>query len=129
MSFMILSNLPIAYVCLKLGYSSSSVLVVRCIINLATLFVRLWYLNRLYKFPVMGFVNGVIFRIVPITVIAYLISYIPIDADTPLLKILIVVAMTLVTNIVMILSIGLNRNERGVVRRNIKRLYEKYRRG
>lgn len=129
MSFMILSNLPIAYVCLKLGYSPSSVLVVRCIINLATLFVRLWYLNRLYKFPVMEFVNGVIFRIVPITVIAYLISYIPIDADTPLLKILIVVAMTLVTNIVMILSIGLNRNERGVVRRNIKRLYEKYRRG
>jgi len=129
MSFMILANLPIAYVCLKLGYSPNSVLVVRCIINLATLFVRLWYLNRLYKFPVMEFVNGVIFRIVPITVIAYLISYIPIDADTSLLKILIVVAMTLVANMVLILSIGLNKDERLVVKRKINRLYEKYRRG
>lgn len=128
MSFMILANLPIAYICLKLGYSPNSVLVIRCIINLATLFVRLWYLNRLYKFPVMAFVNGVILRIVPITVIAYLISYIPVDADTPILKILIVLAMTLVTNIVMILSIGLNKDEREVVGRNIKRFYEKYRR-
>lgn len=129
MSFMILSNLPIAYVCLKLGYSPSSVLVIRCIINLATLFVRLWYLYRLYKFPVMEFVNGVILRIVPITVITYLISYIPVETNTPLLKIVIIVSMTLVANMVIILSIGLNKEERVVVGRNIKRLYEKYRRG
>ena len=126
MSFMILANLPIAYICLKLGYSPNSVLVIRCIINLATLFVRLWYLNRLYKFPVMEFVNGVILRIVPITAIAYLISYMPIEADTPLLKIVIIVAMTLVANMVLILSIGLNKDEREVVGRNIKRFYEKY---
>lgn len=128
MSFMILANLPIAYICLKLGCSPNSVLVVRCIINFATLFVRLWYLNRLYKFPVMEFVNGVILRIAPITVIAYLISYIPIEANTPFLKIVIVVTMTLVVNMVLILSIGLNKDERVVVGRNIKRLYEKYRR-
>ena len=127
MSFMILSNLPIAYVCLKMGYSPNGVLVVRCIINLATLFVRMWYLNRLYKFPVMEFVNGVILRIVPITAIAYLISYIPIEADTPLAKIVIIVALTLVANMVLILSIGLNKDERVVVGRNIKRFYEKYR--
>lgn len=128
MSFMILANLPIAYICLKLGYSPNSVLVIRCIINLTTLFVRLWYLNRLYKFPVMEFVNGVILRIVPITAIAYLISYIPIEADTPLAKIVVIVALTLVANMVLILSIGLNKDERVVVGRNIKRFYEKYRR-
>lgn len=129
MSLMILANLPIAYVCLKFGYSPNSVLIVRCIINLVTLFVRLWYLNRLYNFPVMDFVNGVLCRIIPITVIAYLVAYIPIEATTPLLKIIIVVAMTLMLNIVLILSIGLNKDERLVVERNIKQLYEKYRRG
>ena len=128
MSFMILANLPIAYVFLKLGYSPNSVLAVRCIINFITLFVRLWYLNRLYKFPVMEFANGVILRIAPITVITYLISYIPIEVDTPLLKIVIIVAMTLVANMVLILSIGLNKDERLVVKRNLKSLYEKYRR-
>lgn len=129
MSFMILANLPIAYVCLKLGYSPSSALIVRCIINLATLFVRLWYLNRLYKFPIMEFVNGVLGRIIPITIIAYLVAYIPIEATTPLIKIVIIVAMTIVANIMLTLSIGLNKDERLVVERNIKRLYEKYRRG
>lgn len=128
MSFMILANLPIAYVCLKLGYSPNSVLVVRCIINLATLFVRLWYLNRLYKFPIMEFVNGVLCRILPITIIAYLVAYIPIEATTPLLKIIIVVAITFTINIVLTLSIGLNKEEKLVVGRHVKRLYEKYRR-
>lgn len=129
MSFMILANLPIAYVCLKLGYSPNSVLVVRCIINFATLLVRLWYLNRLYKFPVMEFVNRVICRIIPITVVAYSISYIPIATATPLMKISVVVAMTCAINIILTLSIGLNKDERLVVWRNVKRLYEKYRRG
>lgn len=128
MSLMILANLPIAYVCLKLGYSPSSVLAVRCIINLATLFVRLWYLNRLYKFPVMEFVYGVIGRIVPITIVTYLITYIPVETMTPLMKIVAVVSMTIVTDFILILSIGLNKDERVVVGRNIKRLYEKYRR-
>lgn len=128
MSFMILANLPIAYVCLKLGYASSSVLVIRCIINLATLFVRLWYLNRLYKFPIMEFVNGVIYRIVPITMVAYLISYIPVETTSSLSKIATVFALTFVANIVLILSIGLTKDERLVIGRNVKRLYEKYRR-
>lgn len=128
MSFMILANLPIAYVCLKLGYSPSSVLVIRCIINLATLFVRLWYLNRLYKFPVMDFISGVICRIIPITIVAYLISYIPVATTSSLAKIAIVITMTFVANIVLILSIGLSKDERLAVGRNIKILYEKYRR-
>lgn len=128
MSLMILANLPIAYICLKLGYSPSSVLAVRCIINLATLFVRLWYLNRLYKFPIMEFVYGVIGRIVPITIVTYLITYIPVETMTPLMKIVAVVSMTIVTDFILILSIGLNKDERVVVGRNIKRLYEKYRR-
>ena len=76
----------------------------------------------------MEFANGVILRIAPITVITYLISYIPIEVDTPLLKIVIIVAMTLVANMVLLLSIGLNKDERLVVKRNLKSLYEKYRR-
>jgi hypothetical protein len=76
----------------------------------------------------MEFANGVILRIAPITVITYLISYIPIEVDTPLFKIVIIAAMTLVVNMVLILSIGLNKDERLVVKRNLKSLYEKYRR-
>lgn len=129
MSCMILANLPIAYICLKLGFSPNSVLIIRCLINLATLFVRLWYLNRLYKFPVVKFLSDVLSRIVPITIVAYLISYIPIEIDAPLLKVVIITAITFVVNIALILSIGLNKDERLVIGRNIKLVYGKCRRG
>ena len=76
----------------------------------------------------MEFVYGVIGRIVPITIVTYLITYIPVETMTPLMKIAAVVSMTIVTDFTLILSIGLNKDERVVVGRNIKRLYEKYRR-
>ena len=129
MSFMILSNLPLAYLFLKLGYSPNSVLVVRCVINFATLFVRLWYLNRLYKFPIMEFAKEVICRIVAISAIAYMFSYIPIATNSSFLKVVIVTSITLVVNFVLIAAIGLNKAELNVIKAGIKDLYEKYRRG
>ena len=129
MSFMILSNLPLAYLFLKLGYSPNSVLAVRCVINFATLFVRLWYLNKLYKFPVMEFVNSVVCRIVIISAVAYSVSYIPIAISSPLLKVVVVTAITLVANFILITFIGLSKTERTIIAGGIKELYEKYRRG
>ena len=129
MSFMILSNLPITYVCLKFGYSPNSVLVVRCLINFITLFVRLWYLKRLYNFPVWEFVKEGIFRIVPITMLAYIVAYIPfVEHTIPLIKIIIVLGETIFVNAILIMVIGLNGDERRVVIRNIKRFYEKCKR-
>ena len=127
MSFMILSNVPIAYICLKLGYSPNSVLAIRCMVNFATLFVRLWYLRRLYSFPVIEFVKEVIFRILPITLIAYLISYITIVETTASIKVSIVFVETILINTLLVITIGFNGNEKHIVVNNIKRLYEKYR--
>ena len=76
----------------------------------------------------MDFISGVICRIIPITIVAYLISYIPVATTSSLAKIAIVITMTFVANIVLILSIGLSKDERLAVGRNIKILYEKYRR-
>lgn len=123
MSFVILANVPIAYVCLKLGCSPNSVLVVRCIINFVTLFIRLWYLNKLYEFPIMRFVYEVILRIVPVTLFSYIISSIPIEATSPLLEIIIITGLTFIANTILILFVGLNKSERG----RIKNLYEKCR--
>ncbi len=127
MSLIILSNLPIAYVVLKLGYSPSSVLVVRCAINLATLFVRLWYLRRLYDFPVAEFVKDVLLRIIPITLLAYLVACVPIEVDSDIVKVVVVFAGTLVVNAGLILLLGLNKDEKSFVKQYAKQVYEKCR--
>lgn len=128
MSCMIMSNVPIAYICLKIGYSPDCVLIVRCFVNFLTLFVRLWYLRRLYQFPILEFFQNVICRIVPVTLLAYCVAYIPIENTTTLMKVLIVILETVLVNTFLIIVIGLNTNEKQIIVRNFKRLYEKYRR-
>lgn len=127
MSVMILSNLPIAYICLKSGYSPNSVLAVRCMVNFVTLFVRLWYLRKLYQFPVMEFVQGVIFRIIPVTLLAYCVACIPMTNTTAIVKVLIILLETIFVNAFLIATIGLDSNEKHIIVRSVKRLYEKYR--
>ena len=128
MSLMILSNLPIAYFCLKLGCSPSSVLVVRCLINFATLFVRLWYLRRLYCFPIKRFMSEVIARILPITLIASLLYWMPISVDSMFLKVIIVTGVCCVVNLVLVITIGLNKNERSLIANKLQSIYAKCKR-
>ena len=115
MSLMILSNLPISYICLKLECNPASVLVVRCTINFFTLFVRLWYLKRLYNFPVKRYISEVICRILPITLIASLLYWIPFEVNSSLVKVLIVTGISIVINSILIITIGLNQSERKVI--------------
>lgn len=111
-SFLILMNLPISYVCLKLGYSPKSVLIVRCTVNIVTLFVRLWYIKRLFDFPIKEFLSDVLARILPVTIITYMISLIPLSSFSPSGKIAIIFAITIGLNLVLIWVIGLNKKER-----------------
>lgn len=128
MSLMILSNLPIAYFCLKLGCSPSSVLVVRCLINFATLFVRLWYLRRLYGFPIKRFISEVVARILPITLIASSLYWMPINVDSIFLKVIIVTGVCCAVNLVLVITIGLNKNERSLIANKIQSIYAKCKR-
>lgn len=129
MSFMILSNLPIAYLCLKQGLSPNSALVVRCCVNLATLFVRLWYLRRLFGFPVGDFFKNVVSRIVVIVLVAYFSVHIPSGDVEPIVKILVVTLETLFVNGLLIATIGLDKKEKQVIVNNVRKFYEKYKRG
>ena len=129
MSFMILANLPIAYLLMKLGYAPSSVLIVRCIINFATLFVRLWYLNRLYDFPIRRFLVEVIARIIPITFIAGAMMYIiPYNISFPVIKFLFVGIFSIILNMILIMFIGITTQERNVIFDKIRGFYGKCRR-
>ena len=126
MSFMILSNLPIAYLCLKQGYHPNSVLAVRCGVNLATLIVRLFYLKRLYGFPIGDFLKNVVVRIILIVLVAYFAVYIPNGSVSPIVKILIVTLETLFVNGLLIATIGLDRKEKQLAVDKLRTFYGKH---
>lgn len=129
MSIMILANLPIAYICLRFGLSPSSVLVVRCIINFITLFVRLWYLRRLYGFPIRRFVSEVILRIAPVTILSSLLYFAPFnEVNSPIFRVFVVTIITLVINSILIISFGLNNSERNIISTKFRNAYEKCKR-
>lgn len=72
-SMIILTNLPIAYIILKLGYSPVYVIAARAAINFFVLVFRLIYLRHSIKFPSLEFVKIVMARIM-----SYLIITVPI---------------------------------------------------
>jgi len=128
MSFLILFNLPLSYICLKVGFNPVSVLIIRCLINFFSLFVRLWYMNKLFDFPIKLFFSDVILRIVPITAIATLLNFLPININTPFVKISVVIIITLFINMILVLTIGLSNNERNIIINKIQAIYDKYKR-
>lgn len=126
MSIMILSNLPLAYLLLKLGLPPTSVLLVKCLINFITLFVRLWYLKRLYNLPVFKFIREVVFRVIPITMIASTLYYFPFSPCSSFTKVLFIFAISFIVNMVLICFIGFSSQEKVIIKTKLFSFYEKY---
>lgn len=128
MSIMILLNLPIAYLFLKLGLPATAVLLVKCLINFITLFVRLWYLKMLYNFPVIKFINEVLYRVVLITLIASALTYLQLPLCSLYTKVLFIFAISFIVNLILIYFIGISRQEKVVIKIKLYSFYEKYKR-
>lgn len=80
-SFIILLNLPLTYICSKIGCSPIYAIGIRIIINLIAHLFRLWYLYKCIAFPVWEYTKGIMgkcllstFLILPIPLIAYIYS-------------------------------------------------------
>lgn len=128
MSIMILSNLPLSYLFLKLSFEAEWVLIIRCLLNFLTLFVRLWYLQRLYSFPVQRYLKEVIGRVFIVSLLSLSLLFIPIENVYPLIKVIIVVLVSFVFNLILIYSIGLEYKERGLIKKQIQKIYEQHKR-
>ena len=125
MSIMILANLPLSYLFLKLGYVPEIVLIVRCFLNFFTLFVRLWYLSRLYGFPVFIYAKKVIFKIICVSLPACILMYISFDSYSYIFKVFMMTILTIIFNMIVIYALGLNLGERKTLNTLLMKVYEK----
>lgn len=79
MGAIIILNLPLSYICLKLGYIPESVLIIRVFINFTIFIVRIFYLRIKIKLPTKLYFEEVIFKVALVTLLSIplplLISY------------------------------------------------------
>lgn len=121
-SIMILSNLPLSYMFLKMGFQAEVVLLIRCLLNFITLLVRLWYLRRLYSFPLQCYLSEVIARVLFVSFLSYyILNLLPTSSFSTIYKIILVTITSLLVNTILIYCIGLDKKEKQVVNSQIKK--------
>lgn len=122
MSIIILANLPLSYLFLKMGFQAEVVLFIRCMLNFFILFVRLWYLKRLYSFPGSRYLLEVITPVLLVSGLSYcIIKFFPINSYSGLFKVIFVTIISLLANMMLIYSIGLDKKEKKIVKSQLRK--------
>lgn len=122
-SSMILLNLPLIYVCMKLGYPPTAALVIRIIINMLTHLYRLWYLHKHIDFPAVRYMREVMVKcgIVSLLIIPIPFAILRLFEHT-LLCYIGAIASSLTISTYVIAIFGLERNERQYIVQAVRSL-------
>ena len=119
-----ISILPISYVLLKLGFSAVSTLVIIVISSFIGLFLRIYLINKLIEISIMTFYKVVILRLLLCTVFTFTGSYLINNLffiGNPHLSFLIKSLTSFSIAIPIIFFIGLNNNEKSLIKNVIKK--------
>ena len=115
-------NLPISYLFMKLGFGPEFFLYTSIAISFLSLLFRLFYIRLLMPFPSLKFMKSVLVPIVCVIFSSYLIlSFIHLKAES-FQGLIVNSLITFIIVFVIILIIGLNKNERDSIK---KIIYEK----
>lgn len=104
---------PIVYICFKFGLPAFTAYVVHFLVFFTNLFVRIKLMRGILNLTYWDYLRYVIFRIVPVFIMALLVpSYIYINLHEGLLRFILVVLATIVELPILVYAIGLSQIER-----------------
>lgn len=110
---LLIMNLPISYICLKLGTSASSVFIVSIVITICAGIARLFFSKYLTGISIKEFIKKTVFPCVLVTVISSILpSMICFYMKDTVGRFFIVGTVSVIMTVVSVLFIGLNRRER-----------------
>lgn len=119
---MTMLNVPISYLFLKLGHSPLVVFYISIFISTVCLFMRLWIVRRLMAFPVWDYIVNVFGSCLLVCAVALTV---PLAVYTLVREniyvVLFVCAVCVISGMVSIYCIGLNRHERKVATDIVKK--------
>lgn len=118
----ILLNIPISYIFLIYSYPPIIVFVVSLVISIIALFMRIFIVKYLIKdFPAWSYIKDTFFRSVIVTFVASLIPIcIHVITDDGFISFLYTVSTSVISCIIFIAVIGLNKEERSFICQLIK---------
>ena len=87
----------------------------RCILSILILWVRLWYLKRLYAFSIKRYLREVLGRVIVVTAFVFPIVYLPLEMIGDEEKIIFLGILSLVLNFLVMYCFGLDRREREIL--------------
>lgn len=109
----LLLNFPISYLLLYLGFAPEITLVVAIIISQICLAARLWFLRSMAKLPVMSFIKTVYIKVIVVTIVSALPSFICYEFMQPSVTRLISLgAISIVSSFTCIYYLGCDKSER-----------------
>ena len=120
-SSLVILNLPIAWILLLLGYSPVLVFVARVIINLIAAIIRVLYIKSFLGFPIKSYLEMIIIRAFPITMVALVFSYYlnGLFSDSFFSFVMEVVCIVILICVI-VFVLGLSANERQLVKQIVK---------
>lgn len=119
---MTILNIPISYVFLTFGGSPMTVFYVSLSISVLCLFMRLWIVRRLMPFPVRAYVVNVFGSALWVCAVASVIPfYVYRAVSENIYTVLLVCALCVLSCMVSIYYIGLDKQERGFVINMVKK--------
>lgn len=118
--------LPISYILLKQGYSPEITLYVNIIISIIALSFRLYLVWKLLGFPILRFVQEIIWKNIIIVLLSLSLPlFIRNLMDENLMRLIVIIIVTLTWNTTIIYSLGLNKSEKTIVIKGVKKILKR----
>ena len=119
-------NLPLAYICLKVGASPESVLYVAIFISQCCLAARLWMLRSMIGLKVRAYLKNVYFNVIIVTAISAILPLlIVIFFEESALSFFCISVIAIISTIITALIVGCNKEERQMVYSQMYKIFQK----
>ena len=121
-----LLTLPLVYITLKFGAEPYHAMIIAFVVEFACHLARLYMLNRMISFPIIGYLRNVTFRVYAITLLAMIIPVIvhnSIESEIP--RFLLVSIISLISTLSIGYMLGFNKEERSMIKEKVIRIIRK----
>lgn len=124
---MLLMNFPLSYICLNMGFSPESTLIVSFIVAVSCLLLRLLFLRSVVGFSIKKYVSKVCVNVLKVTIVAVFIpTLLYMRVQDGIIRFFLMCFFTTLCSLISIYFIGCNKNERAFIKKKILFVKEKY---
>lgn len=121
-SILLILNFPFAYLALKIGYAPQSIYFISIAISILSLAFRIYILHRIYKFPILKFLQNLFYQPTLISIITIItgvaLSYIPSQQN----QIVATFFGGTIFILIAIIILGLNKQEKALIKSLINKI-------